>query len=310
MQASHGRPVILGGSTTPSLRRMCLIGLCLLAMLALGSVASSSASAATPPFGQCPPVGADTSCGTLIVINADGSLSAFNDATQGPYDNIEDTLIGVVNNSSTSVSSLTLSGTGSHGIGIFEFDGDGMCSGAYSPAPPECPYGSTGYEGPGTSFTVTDGTHGKVEFTGGLAPGASTYFSLEDAVTLECVKGTGGEECGTSSLSTSLSGGGQSGAAITVPEETAVTDQATLTGEFASEATGTLDYKVYSDNACTSLVKEAGTVEVTGGSIPPSTGETLSPGTYYWQASYSGDEKKKPPKYPCGSEIETVTGGQ
>src|SRR5207253_1326177 len=89
---------------------------------------------------------------------------------------------------------------------------------------------------------------------------------------------------------TTLSGGGQSGAEITVPEGTAVTDQATLSGENAATATGTITYKVFSDNKCTTEVASAGAPGVTAGVVPASNPETLAPGTYYWQASYSGDK--------------------
>ncbi len=107
-------------------------------------------------------------------------------------------------------------------------------------------------------------------------------------------------------LSTSLSGGGQSGATITVKEGTAVTDSATLSGENASKATGSVEYNVYSDKECKTLAASAGTVEVAGGVIPASNAQTLAPGTYYWQASYGGDETNAESKSTCGSEIETV----
>ena len=70
---------------------------------------------------------------------------------------------------------------GVFGDPIFGLDGDGICAG-FSPGPPACPYGPTGYEGPNTSFAniSANGTTGDVVFTGGLAPGQSTYFSLED----------------------------------------------------------------------------------------------------------------------------------
>src|SRR5208283_981640 len=51
---------------------------------------------------------------------------------------------------------------------------------------------------------------------------------------------------------------------------------------------------------------EAGEVEVSGGVIPASSAETLSPGTYYWQASYAGDPSNEASKSTCGSEVETV----
>jgi hypothetical protein len=108
-------------------------------------------------------------------------------------------------------------------------------------------------------------------------------------------------------LTTSLSGDSMSGPVITVPPETAVTDEATLSGANVSEAEGTVEYKVYSDSECKDLVAEAGTVVVSGGVVPPSNSETFLPGTYYWQASYSGDPKNEGSVSPCGAEIETVT---
>jgi hypothetical protein len=106
---------------------------------------------------------------------------------------------------------------------------------------------------------------------------------------------------------TSLSGEGKSGESITVKEGTAVTDQATLVGANASKAGGKVTYKVYSDEACSVLVKEAGTVTVSGGVVPASEAETLAPGTYYWQASYGGDEANEKSSSKCGVEVETVT---
>ena len=109
-------------------------------------------------------------------------------------------------------------------------------------------------------------------------------------------------------LTTSLSGGGQNGANISVPPSTAVTDQATLAGTNASTAGGQVTYTVYSDANCTTSVGNGGTVTVTDGSVPQSDGVTLStPGPYYWQASYTGDPANAPSKSACGSEVETVT---
>ncbi|HEY1515049.1 MAG TPA: hypothetical protein VGF91_01440 [Solirubrobacteraceae bacterium] len=109
--------------------------------------------------------------------------------------------------------------------------------------------------------------------------------------------------------STSLSGGGQSGASISVPESTAVSDTATLSGANASTATGTVTYSVYSDSGCTTAVS-AGTAQsiTTPGTPPASSAVTLgAPGTYYWQASYSGDSANAASMSTCGSEVETVT---
>jgi hypothetical protein len=132
-------------------------------------------------FHQCPAVGFDTGCALLIVINPDGSATVKSDPGQGAFDGIEDTLIGVQNNSSTTLASLPLIGT----LAPFGFDGDGLCSGLPGPTPTGCPFGPTGYEGPNTSFSnispsLNDGT---VNFTGGLGSGKSAYFSLEGVVT-------------------------------------------------------------------------------------------------------------------------------
>ena len=114
------------------------------------------------------------------------------------------------------------------------------------------------------------------------------------------------------SVATSLSGGGQSGTSISVPTGTAVTDTATLSGTNASSATGTVTYDVYSDAGCTTLAK-SGTPETitTPGTLPASAPVTLtSAGTYYWQASYSGDTTNASSTSTCGNagEVETVVG--
>jgi hypothetical protein len=109
-------------------------------------------------------------------------------------------------------------------------------------------------------------------------------------------------------LSTTLSDGAQSGASVSEPPGTAVTDSSTLTGANASAATGTVTYSVFSDSGCTTVV-DAGTTEaiITPGTLPPSAPVALmTPGTYYWQASYSGDSANGASVSACGSEEETV----
>ena len=113
-------------------------------------------------------------------------------------------------------------------------------------------------------------------------------------------------------VTTSLSGDGQSGTSITVPAGTAVTDTAILSGTNASTATGTVTYNMYSDSACTVAVPAgAGKAQAitTPGTLPASNPVPLStPGTYYWQASYSGDANNGPSTSTCGTagEVETV----
>jgi hypothetical protein len=110
----------------------------------------------------------------------------------------------------------------------------------------------------------------------------------------------------STSLSTSLSAEGQTGGSVTVSEATNVQDEATLSGSGASTATGTLAYNVYSNSECTTLATGAGAGTVTSGVGPASSLVHLSAGTYYWQASYSGDGSNAPSKSTCGSEVMTV----
>ena len=115
------------------------------------------------------------------------------------------------------------------------------------------------------------------------------------------------------SLSTSLSGGGQSGTSISVPTGTAVTDAATLSGTNASSATGTVTYNLYSDSGCTTLAPGGGgsaQTITTPGSLPASAPVTVSSaGTDYWGVSYSGDSSNQASTSTCGTagEVETVT---
>lgn len=112
-------------------------------------------------------------------------------------------------------------------------------------------------------------------------------------------------------VATSLSGGGQSGTSISVPPGTGVTDQATLSGANAATATGTVTYDVYSNAGCTDLVNSgmAQTIS-TPGTLPASAAVSLStPGTYYWEATYSGDTANAGSPSTCGAtgEVETVS---
>lgn len=128
--------------------------------------------------GICPAVGQATDCGVQINITAQSGGVATSASTvagpagnNNPYDAIEDTLVGITNNSGATVNSITLTSTS----GAFGFDGDGACSGAYL----NCGLGGTGYEGPNVTFSNNTGTSLTVNFTGGLANGSSLWFSLE-----------------------------------------------------------------------------------------------------------------------------------
>ena len=64
-----------------------------------------------------------------------------------------------------------------------------------NPPAPGCPsangFGPTGYEGPGTGFTniSSDTNTGTVTFSGGVQPGKSAYFGLENTLTAANIVG-------------------------------------------------------------------------------------------------------------------------
>ena len=108
-------------------------------------------------------------------------------------------------------------------------------------------------------------------------------------------------------IATTLFGGGESGTSVSVPAHTAVTDQATLTGLTAGSAGGTVTYQVYGTADCTGAFTAAGTVPVNNGVVSPSNPLTLTTGTYYWLATYSGDASHAAIAATCGEEVLTVT---
>lgn len=154
-------------------------------MLAVTPAATAvAAGAPSAPFMQCPAIGSSPSCEILLVVNADNTVSVVGDPSVGTFDGSDDTLVGIVNDSAAAVKAVTVTGPGSDLSG---FDQDGICSGDYGTwtGSSGCPYGPTGYEGPGTSFVTSSSLpdSAEVDFVGGLAPGKSAYFSLEGALT-------------------------------------------------------------------------------------------------------------------------------
>ena len=150
-----------------------------LSMPLIPATAQAAASTQAAPFTQCPAVGQDPSCQLLLVVNANNSITVLGDPALGPYDGSDDTLIGIVNNSAAAVPAITVTGSGS---GLANLDGDGLCTYAVT----GCPFGPTGYEGPGTSIKTDPSPpdSAEIDFAGaGLAPGKSAYFSLEGALT-------------------------------------------------------------------------------------------------------------------------------
>src|SRR5436190_2209535 len=118
----------------------------------------------------CPAVGADIDCGSIITIT-DAQTTVVSTG-QGPFDGVEDTMVGVVNNSSQPVSTIGLRSI----VTIFGFDGDGLSLFGV----PGNALDATGYGGPNAFFSdinpgLTDGT---ISFITPIAAhGGTAFFS-------------------------------------------------------------------------------------------------------------------------------------
>jgi hypothetical protein len=111
-------------------------------------------------------------------------------------------------------------------------------------------------------------------------------------------------------ITTTQTAGTTTGASITIPAGTVgESDKATIAGAHAAGASGTVTYGLYSSSSCAASSQVfSSTGNVTGGVAGPSAGLTtgLAPGTYYWEAAYSGNSTNDPSASACGSEVLTV----
>ena len=150
----------------------------ILAIAVFGALLLVSASAFA---GTCPALGWANDCNTVFTYNGTTITTTHPSAT--PYDDVEDNYVAFVNNSTSIVNNIGVSGSN-----IFGFDGDGAFGSSClttAGAPNPCGTGGSAtwqfYNGPGTTYTITNSNTGIVNFTGGLAPGAMAVFSFEEA---------------------------------------------------------------------------------------------------------------------------------
>ena len=162
-----------------AMKTSCLLSFALVALGTCaawaGSICPAGTGALHIPYS---PDAAATGCNVVSTINADRSATVTV-TDPNPYEYSEDFLIGVVNNSSSSVSSITLSGTG-----IFDLDSDGICTFTFVGSGYCTPSQVAGtdpqdYYGPNTTFAITGVNSGTVNFTTPIAAGGSAYFSLD-----------------------------------------------------------------------------------------------------------------------------------
>src|SRR5581483_7965815 len=115
-------------------------------------------------------------------------------------------------------------------------------------------------------------------------------------------------------LSTSQIAGVAQGASITVPFGTTdERDRATITGDNAFMAGGSVTFALYSDPGCTPASQVFTSTNRTAGNPQPfaladsdPVSTRLDAGTYYWTATYTGDDLNEGSSSACGSEILTV----
>jgi len=167
------------------------------------AVALAGATVSAWGAGPCPTVGPSTfqgsnapyisaggGCNAIVTVTASGSTVTI--ANANPYDGSDDTLVGVVNNTSGPLAQITVSGSN-----IAGFEGDGICTfGAGGLAGTTFTSGSSAYcttqalngtdpadyMGPNMTFTnFSTGDAVTVVFSPPLAAGGSTFFSLEEA---------------------------------------------------------------------------------------------------------------------------------
>jgi hypothetical protein len=113
--------------------------------------------------------------------------------------------------------------------------------------------------------------------------------------------------CGSATaVSLTVSGGGQAGTSITVPQGSAVTAQAVLSGTSIASAGGTLTYSAHTDAACTAGTVAAGTKQVSAGKVGASDPLTPEPGSYWWKAAYGGDADHDPSTACVGPVVVTA----
>jgi len=162
---------------------------------------ASTASAAS--FGPCPSsTGSGTGaiytangglCNVVITFNSNGSITT-QISNPDPYDGVEDTLVGVVNNTGAAISSFVLTGSGG-APQLFGFDGDGACVTPFTYVTAAAcgslhaidTVNGADYAGPGVTFSAINAgrTSGTVNFAGGIAAnGGTAWFSLEEPPSL------------------------------------------------------------------------------------------------------------------------------
>jgi hypothetical protein len=156
-------------------------------------------------------------------------------------------------------------------------------------------------------FTSTNNLVGTTATSGSFAPTAPGVYRWTAVYNGDANNATATSPCNapnesativkaSPTIGTQASAGG--------PLGTSVTDTATLSG--GASPSGTVTFRLFSDNTCTTQVFTS-TNALTGGTATSGSFQPAAPGTYYWTATYNGDASNNAVSAPCNAPNETVT---
>jgi hypothetical protein len=162
-----------------------LAGALLLGASATTLVAGASPAGASGATPNCPNVEVGQGCAYIITVNSNDSATIAPGADPAPFDGQDDIVVGVANNSSGMLESVSIT-EGNENDDIFGFDGDGICTvsfvgDGYCDSQQKEGVNPYDYEGPDNTFSVSNPYQGTINFDTALAPGGTTFLSLETA---------------------------------------------------------------------------------------------------------------------------------
>jgi len=148
------------------MKKIALLGCALLLLAGIPAFATGF------PGGVCPPLNLGhnpVDCNVQVTANPGGSMTvAIVDPI--PYELFDDMQVGFFNNTSSTILAISLFGTATANGGIFAYDGDDS---NYDPS--NISTTNIQYDMYGNAVA------GTINFAGGIAPGGTDWFDLEEA---------------------------------------------------------------------------------------------------------------------------------
>ncbi len=182
------------------------------------------------------------------------------------------------------------------------------------------------YTSEGIAWSINSSFSGATQFASNAGGTVQTSAAV-DTLYVRFVTNTGvkiskawtgdaDDTCPLPDISTSLSGGGQTGASITVPIGTSVQDTETVTAGLAPSVvpaihsvptpTGTVAFTYYTSSDCATGAQTAGSAALSSGQATSSGIVFGQAGKYYWKAVYGGDQNYSGVTSACTEEVVTV----